>query len=236
MASGDQVTAFTIAQAPAATPTSTTLTASPNPANPGATVTLTATVSPAPDGGTVRFTLSGSAVSGCSAVAVSTATGGRAVCHTTFTQTGTLKLAAAYSGDSFYAASSSATVSESVINPPAITRVTLGPRRFKVTHATTLRLTLNKAATVTFAVTKLRSGHKVKGRCRVNARRGKKCQVRVTLTRRRLKSPAGRHKFKLAFLHLAPGRYTALIYATDRAGRRSRTVRITFTILSAGRR
>jgi hypothetical protein len=236
MASGDQVTAFTIAQVPAATPTSTTLTSSPNPSNLGATVTLTATVSPAPDAGTVSFTNNGTAVPGCSAVAVSTATGGRAVCHTTFTQAGTRRLAAIYSGDSFYAASSSATLSESVINPPAITHVTLGPRRFKATHATTLRLSLNKAASVTFAVTKLRVGHKVGNRCRVNARHGKKCQVRVTITRRRLTSPAGRHKFRLAFHGLPPGRYTALIFATDGAGRRSRTVRITFTILSAGRR
>ena len=241
MASGDQVTAFTIAQTPAPTATGTMLTSSPNPAHVGATVTLVATVAPAPDAGTISFTRDGTVIAGCSAVAVSTASGGHALCRTTFTQAGAPKLAAAYSGDSFYAASSSVTFSVSVINPPpiaapAITRVTLGPRRFKATHATTLSLSLNKAATVTFAVTKLRPGHKVKGRCRVNARHGKKCSLRVTLTRRRLKSSAGRHTFKLAFPRLAPGRYTAVIFATDRAGRRSRTVRITFTILNAGRR
>jgi hypothetical protein len=231
MGSGNQVTAFTIAQTPGPTATSTTLTSSPNPSNAGSTVTLTAAVSPAPDAGTVRFTDGGAAIAGCSAVAVSTATGGRAACRTTFAQPGTRKLAAAYSGDAFYAASSSATLSQSVVTPPAITRVTLAPRRFKAQRSTTLRLTLNEAATVTVAVTKLRPGHKVKGRCRANAHHGKRCTTRVTVTRRRLRSPAGRHKFKLAFHRLAPGRYTALIYATDRAGRHSRTIRIALTIL-----
>jgi outer membrane protein assembly factor BamB len=233
MGSGNQVTAFTIAQTPGPTPTSTTLASSPNPATGSATVTLTATVTPAPDAGTVAFTDGGAGIPGCSAVA---ATAGRAICHTKFTHAGTHKLAGAYSGDAFYAPSSSATLSESVANPPSISRVTLGPRRFKARHATTLRLTLDEAATVTFAVTKLRPGHMVNGRCRVNAHRGKKCSTSVTLAKRHLKSPAGRHKFKLAFHRLAPGRYTALVYATDRAGLRSRTVRITFTILRPGRR
>ncbi len=65
----------------------------------------------------------------------------------------------------------------------------------------------------------------------MKARRGRGCQVRVTLVRLRFHPRAGRRALTLSLRRLAPGRYTALIYATDRAGHRSRTVRITFTIL-----
>ncbi len=238
MASGNQVTAFTIAQAPGATATSTTLSSSANPVRPGQAVTLTAAVSPSPDGGTLTFTNNGAAIAGCAGLPVSTATGARASCRTAFAQAGTRRLGATYSGDSFYAASSSTALPESVTKAvtPSLSHVTLAPRRFKATHTATLHLTLNESATVTVAVTQVRPGHRVKGGCRANARRGKRCTTRITLTRRRLKGPAGAHRFKLAFRRLAPGGYTALIYATDRAGRRSRTVRITFTILNAGRR
>ncbi len=155
MASGDQVSAFTIAQAPGTSATTTTLASSSNPVRAGSALTLTATVSPAPDAGTVTFTDSGKAIAGCSGLAVSAAAAGRAVCHTSFARAGTQHLAAAYSGDSFYAASSGA-LAESVTTGPVISRVSLSPRRLKARHRATLRLTLNEAATVTVAVTQLR--------------------------------------------------------------------------------
>jgi hypothetical protein len=55
--------------------------------------------------------------------------------------------------------------------------------------------------------------------------------VRVTLVRLHFHGRAGRRRFKQSLHHLAPGGYTALIYATDPDGDRSRTVRITLTIL-----
>ena len=105
--SGDQVTAYTIAQAPAPTSTSTTLAASPNPTPAGGAVSLTATVAPTPDGGTITFTDGGAPIAGCSGIAVSAATAGQAACRTAFARPGTHTLAASYSGDAFYAASTS---------------------------------------------------------------------------------------------------------------------------------
>ena len=86
--SGNQVTAYTIAQPPTTTVTSTTLATSANPSLPGAAVTLTATVTPVPDAGTVTFTNDGAAIAGCSAIAVPSATAGAAVCSTAFSRAG----------------------------------------------------------------------------------------------------------------------------------------------------
>jgi outer membrane protein assembly factor BamB len=81
--SGDQVTAYTIAQ-PAVSSTTTTLVSSANPAPAGTAVSLTAAVVPAPAAGTVTFTDGGARISGCSGIAMSAATAGQAVCHAAF--------------------------------------------------------------------------------------------------------------------------------------------------------
>jgi hypothetical protein len=112
VASGNQVTAYTIAQLPGVVPTTTSLVSSANPAVAGTPVSLTATVSPTPDGGTVTFTDGGATI--CSGIVVSTATGSQAICTTTFTKMGTHNLAASYSGDPSYAPSTSTVLAESV--------------------------------------------------------------------------------------------------------------------------
>jgi hypothetical protein len=53
--------------------------------------------------------------------------------------------------------------------------------------------------------------------------------VRVALVRLHFHARAGRKAFELSLRRLAAGRYTAFIYATDHAGRRSRTIRLTFS-------
>jgi polyvinyl alcohol dehydrogenase (cytochrome) len=240
VASGDQVTAYTIAQPSPPTPTSTSLASSADPAVPGATVTLTAAVAPLPDAGTVTFTDGGAPISGCSGIAVSTATAGRAVCPTAFASTGSHHLVASYSGDAFYAASTSPTLVESITKSPAhgpvITHASISPRRFTARHGATLRVTLSEAATLTVAVTQLRHGHVIRHRCSTRARRGRPCRVQVTLLRLRFHAHEGRNAYKLSLRRLAAGGYTAVILATDAAGRRSRTVRITFTIVRARRK
>jgi polyvinyl alcohol dehydrogenase (cytochrome) len=246
VASGDQVTAYAIAEPPAASQTTTTLVSSAGHVPVGTGVSLAATVAPTPDGGTVTFTDGGAPISGCSGMPVAVATGGQAVCHIAFASAGTHNLAASYSGDPFYATSVSAVLAESVTSgggsspvggthSPVISHASISPRRFTAMHATTLRLTLNESATLTIAITELRHGHLVAHRCSSNVHRGKPCEARVTLVRLHFDLRAGRKAFRLSLRKLASGRYTAFIYATDRTGRRSRTIRITFTILRVQR-
>ena len=75
---------------------------------------MTAAIAPAPDGGTVTFTDGGAPISGCYGIAVTAAAVGQAACHTAFAQRGTHMLSASYSGDAFYAASTSGVLAESV--------------------------------------------------------------------------------------------------------------------------
>lgn len=71
------------------------LTAAPNAPKQGQSTTLTATVSPA-GGGTVIFSNGTTPISGCTGVLT---VSGTAACVTSFPQTGTLTIAASYSGD-----------------------------------------------------------------------------------------------------------------------------------------
>jgi hypothetical protein len=118
-----------------------------------------------------------------------------------------------------------------VSSGPRISGASLSPRAFRATRATTLRLTLSEAATVTFAVTQLHNGRLVRRRCSFRATRGKRCQVRLTLTRLHPRGRAGRNALKLRLRRLAAGHYTAFVYATDSSSRRSGKVAIRFTIL-----
>jgi outer membrane protein assembly factor BamB len=250
VASGKQVTAYTIAQtAAAASPTTTTLVSSGNPVQARAAVSLTATVVPAPDSGTVTFTDGGAPIVGCAGIAVSAATAGRAVCNTAFAQPGAHDLTVAYAGDAFYAASVSAVLAESVTSPtgsggngrpptggqrpPVISRASISPRRFPSRRVATLRLSLSQAATVIVVIDARRHGRIVGHRCSPTARTGRSCVAWVTLVRLHFAARAGRRAFRLSLRHLAPGHYTAYIYATARTGRRSRVVRITLTITGA---
>jgi hypothetical protein len=114
VASGDQVTAYRVAQPPPKSRTATALRSSSNPARVGRSVTLAATVTPRPDAGSVTFRNGGTPIPGCSRIAVSAATGGRAVCHKAFTSAGKHRTTAVYSGDAFYSASTSTALIESV--------------------------------------------------------------------------------------------------------------------------
>ena len=97
---------------------------------------------------------------------------------------------------------------------PAVSRVSLTHRRFRVGHGTTLRLTLSERATVSIAIAHGRT-------------------VRGTLVRK----SSGPGKVSVAFsgkigkTALRPGDYTATITATDAAGNRSKTVRVKFTVV-----
>src|SRR5213075_1804024 len=89
--------------------TTTTLTSSLNPAPVGSSVTFTANVSGTNPSGRVSFSADGSALSGCSTVAV-TGTGNTrtASCSTSALAVGSHSVVATYSGDAGNAGSSNA--------------------------------------------------------------------------------------------------------------------------------
>ena len=109
--------------APASTlpATTTTLASSLNPATVGAPVTLTATVTGSSPTGSVSLADGGSALSGCTSLALSGSGNTRtAACTTSSLAAGTHSLVASYSGDSANAPSSSTTLAQ-VVNGAATT-------------------------------------------------------------------------------------------------------------------
>jgi uncharacterized repeat protein (TIGR03803 family) len=108
-------TSNTVQQVVALPASTTTVTSSPNPSVVGDQVTITATVAPAgppPPTGSVSFTTNGSAISGCTAVVLSS---GTAVCTTSALAVGTDAIVAAYSGDANYSPSSGSVTQ--IVNP-----------------------------------------------------------------------------------------------------------------------
>ena len=99
------------------TVTMTAVTSSPNPSTGGQQVTITATVSPSgppSPTGTVGFTSNGTAISGCTAVTLSS---GEAQCITSSLGVGTDAIVATYSGDNNYAGSNGPLTQ--IVNPLA---------------------------------------------------------------------------------------------------------------------
>jgi hypothetical protein len=92
---------------------------------------------------------------------------------------------------------------------PVLSHVSLSPRRLRPGQRPILRFTLNESARLTVAIT---GGHQ-------------------TLQRLRLRAQAGHHATKLRFRRLATGRYTATVSATAGAGRRSRAIRLRFSVV-----
>jgi Bacterial Ig-like domain (group 3) len=89
------------------TPTTTSVVVAPSPSGFSQPVTVTATVSPSDGGGSVSFYANGAAIAGCSAQPLAaTPNGYTATCTTTTLPLGDDVVAADYSGDAQYAASS----------------------------------------------------------------------------------------------------------------------------------
>jgi hypothetical protein len=95
--------------APALTPTTTTVISAPNPSTPGQSVTFTATVSPTDGSGTVGFFADGSstAISGCDAVPLADNSGTfTAACTTSGLSNGNHPITAKYTGGGGFSPSS----------------------------------------------------------------------------------------------------------------------------------
>lgn len=231
---GTQVTALRIANTPRASTTETMLTASPNPAAVGQAVTLTATVSPTPDAGTVAFTDGGAPIAGCGAVAVSPASP-QATCATTFATVGQHAIVATYSGDGYYAGSS-ASLTQSVTSPPGpgggpgtkVIPLISHLRARAVRRKLWLSLVLSVPARATIALA--RNGHRVHRRCRVGAKRGRRCTIPLRHGTFRMNGRRGPNTMKPRMRPLAPGRYTVSVTAISASGGRSRRYTVTFVV------
>jgi hypothetical protein len=241
-AAGAQVSALTIASFPPAT--GTTLGSSANPSARGRPVTFTATVAPAPDAGTVAFSEGSATLPGCGAVSVDPSSG-HASCDATL-PAGSHTLVAAFSGDAYFAASSSAPLIQVVSlplppppppppPPPKLSRVALSARRFTARPGTTLRVTLSEPARVTVQISRVQRGRRVRGRCRTTAMHGRRCSFRQRARRLSFQGRAGLDRRHLRTRGLRPGSYTAAVSARDSGGRRSRTVTLRFRILATRR-
>jgi outer membrane protein assembly factor BamB len=233
VAAGSTLTALKIAAFPPAT--TTTLASSANPAAPGTPITLTATVSPAPDAGMVSFTADGATLPGCAAVTVA-ASAGRATCRATLAA-GRHTLQAGYAGDPYFGASTSTALSEAVGSVPGHTAapklsgVSLGSRRFTARRGTTLRLTLSQSAALHVQVNRVVSGRKVKRRCRIGVKRGRRCTIQHRARRFSFHGKRGHNRLSLKTRGLPPGHYMATIVAVGSGGEKSRTVSVRFTIV-----
>ena len=109
------------------TSSTTTLASGTNPSTTGQSVTLTASVTGSAPTGTVAFRDAGTAISGCSAVALSGSGNTRtAACATAALATGVHSIVADYSGDTGNTASSSTPLSQTVKVASATTLATSG--------------------------------------------------------------------------------------------------------------
>ena len=231
VAAGSKVSALTISAFPPAT--TITLAASANPVTAGRPVTLTATVAPAPDAGAISFTAAGVALPGCGAVNIAAGTG-QATCRATLTA-GRHPLQAAYTGDAYFGASTSAVLAE-VVAPlpgPKLSRVHLGSRRFTARQGTILSLTLSQAAQLRIQVSRTLSGHKRGRRCRLGLKHGRRCSVSRRARRLAFHGHGGSNRLRLRLRGLSPGNYAATVVAVGQSSRRSKTVTVRFTIIRA---
>ncbi len=116
--SGSDFTAFidrVQVSASTASTSTTSLASSANPASAGASLTLTASVSGTSPTGTVSFTDGGTAIAGCATASLAgTGNTRTAACTTSSLAAGTHSIVAAYGGDSANAASTSATLMQTV--------------------------------------------------------------------------------------------------------------------------
>ena len=92
----------------------------------------------------------------------------------------------------------------------------------------TLGLTSTEAGTLTVAVQRGRAGHRSRGRCSTKAKHGRKCFVYKTAKTVAAKLKAGKQTIALG--KPKPGRYHAVLRATDAAGNRTKALTVTFRV------
>ena len=124
---------------------------------------------------------------------------------------------------------SSTVVASAIPHAPALSAVKLGARRFAAKKGTTLKLILSQSARITVLITQTVKGHKVRGACKRNAKRGKRCTATITKRTLTFSGRAGANAFKLKLRGLVKGRYTATVTAQNANGE-SGQAKLKFTI------
>jgi hypothetical protein len=120
------------------TSTSTALSGSPNPSQAGDAVTFSATVTGSAPTGSVQFTDNGTAIAGCSGVALTGSGDTRfAGCTTSALASGNHAISASYSGDAANAASTSAVYAQLVNAPSGSVNVALATNGATVSASST---------------------------------------------------------------------------------------------------
>jgi hypothetical protein len=122
---------------------------------------------------------------------------------------------------------------------PAISRLSLTRRRFKVGKGTVFTFRLSEAASARIAIDRAEAGRRVARRCRPTTRKTRhrpRCTRYVwvgSLLRPNLRPGAQRVRFsgRLGSRTLRPGLHRATVTATDPAGNRARAVQVTFRVV-----
>jgi hypothetical protein len=122
-----------------------------------------------------------------------------------------------------------ATAAAAPPQPPTLSAVKLGSKRFRAKKGTTLKATLSQAAKVKVAITRAVKGRRVRNRCKRNAKKGKRCTTTITKRTLSFSGKAKPNVFNLKLRGLAKGAYTAAVTAKNANGT-SETVKLKFTI------
>lgn len=124
------------------------------------------------------------------------------------------------------------------VGPGPTRLVQLSGRRRRAKVGTVFRYTLSEAARVTIAIQQRKPGRRAGRRCRKQTRRNRsrrRCRLWPTRGTLRRTGLAGRNRVpfsgRLGRKALKPGRYRAVLIATDAAGNRSAPKRLTFKVV-----
>jgi len=123
----------------------------------------------------------------------------------------------------------------SILPGPKLLAVRLNPQRFTAQRGTVLSLTLSESTKVRVSITRMLSGRRVRGRCRLHARSGKRCTLGGGARIQSFNGRNGNNRLRLNVRRLAAGSYVAKVLARDSAGTSSKTVTVRFLILRSRR-
>lgn len=109
--------------------------------------------------------------------------------------------------------------------------------KFDRRHGSMLSLTVNVAANMKLSFARVQTGRRSNGSCRLHARKGARCSVYTTVGSITRSLSSGKHTIALSGIVgrkvLAPGSYRLTV--TARAGGKTFTGHVTFTIVAASR-
>ena len=116
---------------------------------------------------------------------------------------------------------------------PTLSGVKLGSKSSTGKKGTSLKLTLSQPARIEVLIAQAVKGHKLRGVCKPQAKRGKSCTAKVEKRTLTFSGAQGSNAFQLKLAGLAKGFYTATILARNADGA-SKPVSLTFTIAGKG--